>query len=81
MNTHEIKMDVLIFNLILKGIRVFSAQEDSAEYSKGDVLSIKEVDEDERLTGRSVTAEIVHVSKREGYSVFHIKYEIQKESL
>lgn len=68
------------FSLLAFGVRVFRVEGNVEIPNKGDLISIFEVDDDENKTGRSMTAEIVHVTDQKDFQIYHIKLKVTMEN-
>lgn len=78
MGMSELNMDQESFKMIVSGIRVFSLDEEENSYNKGDQLSIFELDEDGRKTGRSMGTEIFLITRPiPGLVLIHLKVKVE----
>lgn len=76
MNVHELRILTEYFSPIIDGIKTFEIRKDDRGYKVGDLIFLKEWDEDAVYTGRAVIKEIAYLTtyaQMPTYVVFSIK--------
>lgn len=76
MNVHELRILSEYFNSVVDGIKTFEIRKDDRGYKVGDLLFLKEWDENGIYTGRSIIKEVVYLTndaQKPSYVVLAIK--------
>lgn len=71
--THELKIDSNYFDDILNNFKKFEIRKNDRNFSKEDIVILKEIDSNRDYTGRIITVKIIYITnykQKKGYVVF-----------
>lgn len=77
MKQHNIEMERDDFEMVHKGLRVFTMEKTGEVYESRDLINIFEVDTNRNKTGKSFTVELIHLLRRDGRNTFLVRKILQ----